>query len=176
MTNGDSRQLRRWLSKTPQPHHLRVDGNTLRLEGGRGRWAEAEKSLSAMQAKCVEAIGPDEGILRVIELEDTDAAKATTQGQTELVLVGKLLKEAMEAGSKANAEAYKASFETLSKLTTTLAKRLTTMEGRYQRLYDQTTMDDENDLDGLAGHVIASALQGRQPAPPQPNPNGKPKK
>jgi hypothetical protein len=161
--------VKSWLRRIPQPTKIRFDKKTLVNVGqGKNRWKDVFDAIITMQPNLVEALDSEGALIRATELASEEEAKETeealtTEKQSDLAQLGKLLLDAYKAGASAHAESYKLAFEENTKLVTVLSNRLGGLEQAWQQTLEQRAnelTDTGNGGGGDALGPLAPMLQG----------------
>lgn len=174
--------LRRWLSRTPQPAVVRVDGQKLNLAQGRNQWSDAVKAIETLNPRRVEAMAADGSILRVLdwqkaadEPDEDEKPKAAPEDRD--VQLARILVDAGDKGAARVVEAFRGGFDTLMTLVTVMAKRQTTLEAAYHRqimkpptmVIEGTTGEEkEDDLDQMAKVMMMQMMANAGQSGPPP--------
>ncbi len=178
----------RWLSRTPQPARVRVDGTFLNLAPGRNRWSDAAKAIVTLNPRRVEALSDEGALLRVLdwqakqnEADEDDEPKAKSAPEDRDVQLARILVEAGDKGAARVVEAFRGGFDTLMTLVTVMARRQTALESAYHRLVMKpptinvegaASGDGEDDLDKMAQVMMLQMMQNHTPPTATPSSNG----
>lgn len=127
--------LIKWLKKMPQPVAVVVDDRRIEVPRVHSPWKELAQSILALDPEKIVALNANGEILRAVEYDDeTDpATPAQSSALPDLQVFAKLLADAYERGSSAQAKAYASIFEENTKLVRLLADRLGALEMAWQR-------------------------------------------
>ena len=134
--------LRDWLRRLPYPTNVQVGERTIKVPSdGKRRWADLVETIEAAAKGGDKLICLDDsgGVIRATIYEgegDTTAGNATEEtrklaGETEIVQLARLLKEAGDGGADRYRDMFKIAFEAQNNMLATFAARLSSLESAW---------------------------------------------
>lgn len=156
--------IRAWLRKQPQPFKLRVDSKDVALPEGKWKWADAERTIGAMNGSKVECLDNAGGVLRACVLGDDgeteDTKAASSPKESELVLIARELRIAADEASQRHEAAYRYAFDAIVSMFTAQSGRLASLETAWQKMVLAAAAPQGEDA-GLLETLLGGVVQGR---------------
>jgi hypothetical protein len=175
--------LRRWLSKVPQPTHVRavmVDGDektiAVDVTDSRSKWRTVEEAILALGPERVIAVNAAGDVLRAIELEtdektdpsaDVEERRENARERRTADIIDRIAmrqNEAFKLGAESTADALGQAHVKLVELVDILCQRLVGLETMTQKmLFEEKSGDSTEMLMKVIGLAQAKAAAAGTP-------------